>query len=340
MDTTSKASAVPADLFPQRSRFDPLFRNGHLQTIMGRYWPVSLDEARWPTTELLFNTEPGVQILAHGNRQADGSTRGTIVAVHGLTASSQAPYMKTLAQAGLEAGFDVIRLNVRNCGGTEHLSPTLYHSGLTVDLARIVEQLAPAAVLLAGFSMGGNMALKLAGEWGECPPAHVAGVCAVSAPIELEACARRLGQSGNRIYEVRFLRALRATLRRKQALRPKDFSALRMDGIESIYEFDDRITAPAFGFRNASHYYEESSSSRFLPSVRVPALLLQAKDDPFIPFGVFGRRCFAENRHLHLAAEDHGGHLAFLSRGASRFWAIEQAVQFFLALSRQQSRTN
>jgi hypothetical protein len=328
-----------------------------LQTIVGRYWPAKLDVTAFPTEERYFSTEPDVKVLGHCNRSTlplrsaalaasdatraaspeseqavpAGERRPLVLAVHGLTASSQAPYMRTLAQRALTAGFDVLRLNVRNCGGTEHLAPTLYHSGLTSDLRAVVEQLAPAPLFLAGFSMGGNMVLKLAGEWGEAPPPHVVAVCGISVPIRLGVCARRLGESANRIYEIRFLRELRQTLLRKRELMPDAFATLQWDGIRTIYDFDDAITAPAFGFRNADHYYDSSSSAGFLEKIRLPALLIQAQDDPFIPFKVFEDLPLDRNPALRLEAPPHGGHVAFLSNQAPRFWAIEQALRFFEA---------
>ena len=320
--------APPAWLQP----FEPLFRNRHLETIVGRFWTSPLDESKWPTAERLFTTEPEVRVLAHINRQASGSGRATVLAVHGLTASSQAPYMRNFARAALRAGFDVIRLNVRNCGGTEHLAPTLYHSGLTADLSSVVEQLAPAPLFLVGFSMGGNMALKLAGEWGRSHPRHVKAVCGVSVPIDLASCARHLGLRRNRIYERRLLRDLLRTVAKKQSLMPERFSSVDLHGIGSIWDFDEAVTAPAFGFRDAADYYAHASSASFLPAVRMPALVIQAKDDPFIPFEVFDLSAFSTNADLRLVATEFGGHVAFLARREPRFWAIEQAVRFFQSL--------
>ena len=317
--------APPAWLRP----FEPLFRNPHLETIAGRFWTSPLDESKWPSAEKLFTTEPDVRVLAHINRQPSGSSRATVMAVHGLTASSQAPYMRNLAQVALGAGFDVIRLNVRNCGGTEHLAPTLYHSGLTADLRSVVEQLAPTPLFLVGFSMGGNMVLKLAGEWGRSHPRHVKAVCGISAPIDLASCARHLGLRRNRIYERRLLRDLLRTAAKKQNLMPQRFSSLRLRGIGSIWNFDEAVTAPAFGFRDAADYYAHASAASFLPAIQVPALTIQAKDDPFIPFEVFDLSAFSTNADLRLVATEFGGHVAFLARGKPRFWAIEQAVRFF-----------
>jgi hypothetical protein len=313
-------------------RFDPYFpcfRNPHLATILGRYWPAGFDAARWRGGEQLFDTEPGVKVLGHWSWGGSGGGRPIVVAIHGLAASSDAPYMRALARAALEQGFDVLRLNVRNCGGTEHLAPTLYHSGLTADLRAVVEQLAPTPLFLVGFSMGGNMALKLAGEWGAGAPPHVRAVCGVSVPIRLDVCSKRLGRPLNRLYEIRFLRMLRRTMARKRQLMPELFNGLPMNGARTIWEFDETITAPAFGFRGAQHYYDTASAAQVLGDIRIPTLLIQAKDDPFIPFEVYDLAAFEENPSLELLAPEHGGHVAFPARRGPRFWAIAQALKFF-----------
>ena len=326
------ASPAPAGAHPP---YRPLLRNGDLQTIAARYWPTPFRGRQWLCEEKYFQTSADVKVLAHWDTRRGKQAAGTIVAVHGLTASSEAHYMLRLSQAALEAGLSVVRLNVRNCGGTEHLSPTLYHSGLTEDLHSVVEQLAPRPLVLAGFSMGGNMVLKAAGEWGGQPPSHVKGVCGMSAPIRLGQCSRHLGLPRNRFYELRFLRQLRRTVRVKQRIMPRRFSSLLPGHANSIYEFDDQVTAPAFGFRDADDYYQQSSSSRFLEHIRIPALLIQAKDDPFIPFEVFDDPVFAQNPLLQLVATEHGGHVAFLARQAPRFWAQDLAVRFAKKLLNQ-----
>ena len=332
-DVTS--AARPSWLDP----YKPLFDNGDLQTVAARYWPVRLDAKGGPTESRLFDTEPGVKVLGKITR-ADGASTGkaTVVIVHGLTACSEARYMLSLANRALERGFDVARMNVRSCGGTEHLSPTLYHSGLTIDLRHVVEQLAPRPLFVAGFSMGGNMTLKLAGEWGEEAPAHWAGACGISVPIQLDACARRIGERRNRIYEYRFLRQLRQAMQRKMAV-TSDFwqdeeAFLRAD---SIWEFDDKVTAKAFGFADAGDYYRRSSAAGYLERVRIPALLIEAADDPFIPIDVYDAAVLSENPWLQLVTSAAGGHVAFLSRNGSsgsgrRFWAEEQALNFFEAI--------
>ena len=325
MDNAAARGLVGNDV---GASFRPLLCHGDLQTIVGRYWPNPFDETAHATKTRLFRTAENVEVLARINRPSSRGVPGTILAVHGLTGSSESSYMRSLARAALGRGLSVIRLNVRNCGGTEHLAPTLYHSGLTEDLRSVVEQLSPEPVVIVGFSMGGNVALKLAGEWADTPPSHVRGVCGISVPIRLEACARRLGERRNRIYEIRFLRDLESTVRTKQSLMPERFRSLPSSGTKSIYDFDDRVTAPAFGFRDAADYYEQASSVRFLDRIRVPTLMLQAKDDPFIPFEVFEGARIEACSHVRLVATEYGGHVAFLARSSPRFWAQQQAVGF------------
>ena len=312
--------------------YRPLVRSGHAQTVLGRYWPLPKEDLRFPARERLFRTEPDVQVLAHENRFETAESVPTLLILHGLAASSTAPYVRRSTQAALAAGYNVLRPNVRNCGGTEHLSPTLYHSGLTWDLRCIVDELVPAPLYILGFSMGGNIALKLAGEWGDEPPPHVRGICGISVPIRLGLCARELGRLHNRVYEWRFMRMLRQTLRKKQELMPERFGAFSTEHIRSIYEFDEYVTASAFGFRNADDYYEKCSCASFLPRVRVPSLLIHSDDDPFIPPDTYADPVFEQNPHVKLLRTRYGGHVAFLSRRRPRFWAEEQALAFFAAL--------
>jgi predicted alpha/beta-fold hydrolase len=316
-----------SESLPEWARpYRPWRGGGDFQTILGRYWPASVDERRWPCLERYFDTEEGVRVLAKAQDQ--GGER-TLLAVHGLTSCSEARYMLSLATLALERGWNVIRLNVRNCGGTETLCPTLYHSGLTVDLRHVVDQLAPRPLCVLGFSMGGNMALKLAGEWGEAPPAHVRGVCGISVPIRLADCSRRIGEPRNFVYEQRFLRHLHATFALKKRLMPECFAHLNGVPARSIWDFDDRITAPAFGFRGAADYYARASAAGVLSRVGVPALLIQAEDDPFIPFSVYEDGAFASNGNVTLLRARAGGHVAFLNRSGHRFWAEEQALRWF-----------
>jgi predicted alpha/beta-fold hydrolase len=312
--------------------FVPLFSNPHLQTLAAHFWPRRLEQRRFPVEAKLYRTQPEVQVLVHTQRPARAAL-GQAVLVHGLEGSSNSGYMRSMAQAALEAGLKAHRVNLRSCGGTEALSATGYHSGLTGDLRFLLRKLVqegPAPVFLVGYSLGGNLALKLAGELGEEARPLLAGVCAISTPIDLAACAHRLGAPENWAYEQRFLRSLKRRVRVRQRHWPARFSLDDLDSVRSIVEFDDRITAPAFGFRDAAHYYATQSAAGFLERIRIPGLLIQAKDDPVIPFDIFEQPGISENPNLELLAVEHGGHVGFLARCRPRLWADRVVLEWIL----------
>ncbi len=303
--------------------FRPLFRNPHLSTIAGNFWPRRLDEQRFPVTERFFSTEPGVQVLVH-SQQPQGDSHADLILIHGLEGSSQAGYARSLAQVALEAGLSVHRFNMRSCGGTEAVcGPTLYHSGQTGDLLAVAQEVVRDSgrpLFTIGFSLGGNVVLKLAGELGEKAAGLLTGVAAVSTPIDLAACVRTLKKRSNYIYGNRFVTRLKARIRLKETLTPGSFAMDKLDQVRTVYEFDDTFTAPSFGFGTADKYYATQSSNQFLEHIRVPTLVVHAKDDPLIPFEVYRVPAFERNPFLRLLAVDHGGHLGFISRGKPRFW--------------------
>ncbi|MDX2150640.1 MAG: alpha/beta fold hydrolase [Bryobacteraceae bacterium] len=302
--------------------FLPLLRNPHALTILGNFWPRSL-HPRYPSKDRYYQTEPEVRILAHEQRPL-GPSRAELILLHGLEGSSSAGYMVSMAQDALLAGLAATRLNMRTCGGTEHLCPTLYHAGLTSDLRRVLEIVKNedrGPVFLCGFSLGGNVVLKLAGELGPGGSDLLAGVCAVGTPLHLGACVDKMAEPQNRLYEHRFVQRLKARYRRRQQQAPDRFPARDLDAIRTVLEFDDRITAPAFGFRGARHYYDTQSAIHFLPRIAVPTLLIQAQDDPLIPFSLYQSDAVRGNECITLVAPEHGGHLGFIARRRPRFWA-------------------
>ena len=308
--------------------FRPCFKNPHLATLAGNFWRREIDESRFPTREVLYDTEPETRVLVHENRPA-GEVKGEVFLHHGLEGSSRSGYMVSLAQALCEAGYAAHRINMRGCGGTEHLTATLYHSGLTQDVREILLQTqknAPAPRFVIGFSLGGNVALKLAGELGETD--LVSGVAAVSTPIDLHECVRMLGAKQNWMYEQRFVRSLRARYYRRHQAHPHRFPVDGLHRTKSVFEFDDRFTAKAFGFGDAPNYYRTQSALGFLPRIRVQTLLVQAVDDPLIPFAIYRHKAIRENPALQLAAIPNGGHLGFIARGRPRFWLDDFLIEW------------
>ncbi|MGH9575628.1 MAG: YheT family hydrolase [Candidatus Acidiferrales bacterium] len=316
--------------------FIPVFRNAHLLTIAGNFWPRPLDTERFPVRDRYYAIEPGIEILVH-EQQPQGSPRGQIVLVHGLEGGSDSGYMRSLAQAALEHGLGVHRFHMRSCGGTESRSGNiLYHSGQTGDLkfvTRAIGEEQGGPLFLTGFSLGGNVVLKFVGELGEEAIKWIDGVCAVSTPIELGICARSLEKPCNFLYENRFLGRLKDRIRRKSALTPGLFRIEDLPEAKTVRDFDDLFTARCFGFGTAEHYYESQSSGQYLERIRIPALLVQAKDDPLIPFEIYSNHpAFQRNPNLQLLATEHGGHLGFLSRSKPRFWLNETILEFLESL--------
>ena len=312
--------------------YRPLVSNPHVLTVLGNYWKRKLDTQRYPVDQRLYRTEPQVQVLVLTQRP-EREPLGELVLVHGLEGSGASGYMLTMAQAALEAGYVVNRFHMRSCGGTEHLCNTLYHAGLTGDLRSVLQQFQQqghAPVHLVGYSLGGNVVLKLAGELGADAPSLIASVCAVSTPIDLHAGARRLGVRSNWIYERRFVRRMR-----RRVAATGHFTEEQLKPARSLFEFDDRFTARHFGFQGAEHYYETQSSRGFLQHIRIPTLFIQAKDDIFVPFEMYDEPAMRQNPWIRFVATEHGGHLGFLSRGRPRFWLdhailewIEQVASF------------
>ncbi|MGH9629618.1 MAG: YheT family hydrolase [Bryobacteraceae bacterium] len=318
--------------------FRPLLRNPHILTLFANFAVRRLDEHRFPIECRYYETEKDVQVLIHSQRPA-GQARGEILMIHGLEGSSNAGYLKSLSQHALESGYAVHRANMRSCGGTEALCKTMYHAGLTADTRFVLGKLKEEhkrPVFLIGFSLGGNVALKLAGELAAAGRDLLEGVCAVSAPIDLAASVRKMSRRENFIYEWRFLTRLKERIRKRSRSLPGVYALEALDRVKSVYEFDDRITAPSFGFGSADNYYATQSSSRFLHSIRVPTLIIQAKDDPLIPFEIFGNDAIRDNPHIEFLAVDHGGHLGFLSHRPPHFW-LDRAILHWISRLPQRS---
>ena len=302
----------------------PLLANGHAQTLARWAWPRT---GRVPPDEVrLFEVEPGVRLLARCRWHEDRADRLTVLLVHGLGGSADAPYILGAARLAYRAGANVVRLNQRNCGGTENLTPTLYHSGMSGDLAAVVRELATRdglpRVLVAGFSMGGNLALKMAGEMGESAPEALLGVYAVSPALDLRETVRNLGRFSNRAYQWNFVRGLRRLVERKKRLYPRLYDTGRLGRLRTVRDFDELYTAPHGGFADADDYYARSSALPLVPRIRVPTLIVHARDDPLVPCEPLLRQGATDNPCVARATPAHGGHVAFVSAGGGeRFWA-------------------
>ena len=307
-------------------------RGGHLQTLGSFFLPRTI---QIPPSEAKFiPVEPGIEVLCHCHWQPDRQNSLTVLIVHGLEGSSESTYMTGIAAKGMSAGMNVVRMNQRNCGGTDHCSPTLYHSGRSSDVSAVsrhlIEQDHISRLALVGFSMGGNLVLKTAGEWGTAGPKQFKAVAAVCPAMNLAASADALHLPANRLYEQYFMWKLRRRFRAKAKLFPKQFDATRLRGLSTLRDFDDKITAFYSGFTGADDYYARAAAANVVDRIAVPTFILNAADDPFIRILPETRNQILSNPNITFLETPSGGHCAYLAHpdGDDGRWAERQVIMF------------
>ena len=331
LDANSAAAEWLTAFAPRRG-----LMNGHLQTIVGNFLPRRAFSLRFESDAIEVDPADGSRVLcqAHWHSGPDMHQRLTLVLVHGLEGSSDSRYIQGLTLRAWSAGCNVIRMNMRNCNGTDSLTPTLYHSGLSNDVGAVVEhytnRFGLERVALVGYSMGGNLVLKLAGEKGALRP--VRAIATVCPAIDLAAGSDALHEPMNRMYEWHFLRRLMQRFRRKAALFPSIYTTHGIGPVRSLREFDDKIVARYCGFRSATDYYYRAASARVVDRIATPTLILLAMDDPFIRLTAETRAAIHGNPHIKLIETPHGGHCAYLGRndGDDIHWAESTIVRYLL----------
>ena len=289
-----------------------------------------------PAEERLVEVAPGVKVRCWCRWQPDRSHALTLIAVHGLEGSSDSQYMLGIARNALAAGMNVVLMNQRNCGGMDHCAPTLYNSSLSADVAavaqHVIENDGVQNFALAGFSMGGNIVLKLAGEWGSAGPGGFKAVAAVCPAMDLAASADALHEPANRLYEWYFLLQLFRRMRTKARHFPDHFDLSRMRGVASLRAFDDRVTAFYCGFAGADDYYARAAAANVVDRIAVPALIIHAANDPFIRMQPGTRQRILANANITYIETADGGHCAFMGEpdgnGYDGRWAEREVIDF------------
>lgn len=320
-------SSLAQEVFVPR-RF---LRNGHLQTLAGNFMPRT--SMLPPAEERLVRIDDSIQLLCHCHWQSNPEEHPTVIIVHGLEGSSRSQYVIGTGSKAWAAGMNVVRMNMRNCGGTDHLTPTLYHSGLSSDVVAVFramrDEKSLSTIYVVGYSMGGNLVLKMAGEWGTDAPRELKAVAAVSPAADLAISADAMHEPANRIYEWKFLLGLMHRYQRKSGLFPGIYEKIS-PWPSSIREFDDKITARYCGFAGAQDYYDRSSAARVISRITVPTLVIHSDDDPFIRLRDETRADMRSNPHITLLETNHGGHCAFLTspNGDDGRWAERQIIAF------------
>jgi predicted alpha/beta-fold hydrolase len=325
------SSAWFEEFVPRRGLF-----NGHLQTVVGNFLPRPPFRLTSVTETVEVDSADGSRVLCHCNWQpVENANRClTVVLVHGLEGSSDSRYIQGLSARAWRAGCNVVRMNMRNCGDSDELTPTLYHSGLSSDVGAVVDHYAKRFALervaLVGYSMGGNLVLKLAGEWGARPP--LCSVAAVCPAVDLAAGSAALHELANRPYEWHFLRRLMRRYRRKASLFPHIYQKDGIGPIRSLRDFDDKIVARYCSFKDADDYYYRAAGARVVDRIAVPTLILLALDDPFIRVTAETRAKILANPHIQFIETAHGGHCAYLGTdpGDDIHWAESTIVRYLL----------
>ncbi|HKC64884.1 MAG TPA: alpha/beta fold hydrolase [Pyrinomonadaceae bacterium] len=329
-------SEIELKLKTKPFRPHPSFTGGHAQTFAAYYWPRGfLKRAHRRDEPRIFEVEPGVRLLAHCRWQKERLERPVLILVHGLEGSNTSVYMLGTAVKAFAAGFNVVRLNLRTCGKTEHLTPTLYHGGLTSDLLFVIRELVErdrlSQIFLTGFSLGGNMSMMMPGEDPERVPRELKGICAISPTIELGPCSDAIERRENWHYKWSFMRSMRNRVRRKRKFFPDLYDTRGLRRIRTLRDFDARYVVADGGYRSVDDYYERASSLRVLSHIRTPTLIIHAQDDPLVPFDPFRDPSIQENPYIIFLATERGGHVGFVGAktpGEDRFWVENRAVEF------------
>ncbi|HEY9897860.1 MAG TPA: alpha/beta fold hydrolase [Pantanalinema sp.] len=351
MSTRPPVAFDPAPFEPH-----PLFRHAHLQTVVGEVVPRDFARHHAPwlasarTEQFTLADGDRLQAVLHLHPDDPARLRPVVLHLHGLEGSAEASYQKGISTKAYAAGFHSVRLNFRNCGDTEHLARALYHGRSTDDvlavLAALREEWGFSTLYATGASLGANLLLRLLADAGQAPPPGLAGVVAVSPPVDMAMTAAALDRGFNRGYTAYFLGLLKRKMRRKQRLSPggEGLSELvrELGRVHTLRAFDELVTAPLSGYPDAATYYAHASSGDDLHRVRVPTLLIHAQDDPFLPYAMYGPRmeAIAANPYLVSVFPDHGGHVGFLmpkGRPGRRpwmdeWWAENEAIAYLQAL--------
>lgn len=317
-----------------RSQYFPpaWLRSGHLQTL----WPFTVRRLRVISQPAVIPLPDGDQLVADYYPCTHTSDDRLLVIAHGLEGNSQRPYVQGLARAAQAQGFAVLAWNFRSCGRADNLTERFYNAGCSDDLDAVITwagDYGHQQVYLAGFSMGGNVTLKWLGEAGaDAADRGVAGAVAISVPCDLMGCTHELGRPSNTLYRRRFVSDLKARLRRKAARFPGHFDLSALDRISTVLAFDDAYTAPMYGYRDAADYYRQCSSLGFLNAIRVPTLILNARNDPFLSDTCYPEAIARAHQHVYLEVPDQGGHVGFFSRD-HHWWADQRAMSFLSSVS-------
>jgi uncharacterized protein len=303
----------------------PCLFNGHLETIIpSAFRKIESVRYQRERLELADGDFLDLDWLRDGNKKV-------VIISHGLEGSSDRHYAKGMATFFFQQGWDALAWNCRSCSGEINRLPRFYHHGATEDLAAVIDRviaLGYSTIALVGFSMGGSLTLKYLGERGVSLHSSLKGAAVFSVPCDLGSSARELDKFNRRFYRLRFLKKLEKKIRQKALLFPTLISAQGFERIQSFREFDNRYTAPLHGFKDADDFYYRASSGNYLASIAVPALIANARNDPFLPDACYPVALAREHKYVHLEIPERGGHVGFPLFDKKENWMEVRAHEF------------
>jgi uncharacterized protein len=252
---------------------------------------------------------------------------------HGLEGDSQRPYMLGMVRMLNREGYDAMSINFRGCSGESNSRLRFYHSGASDDVDHIVDRVIKSGhynqIVLIGFSLGGNLLLKYLGEKGSELHPMVRKAVVFSVPCNLADSAQNLCNGENRIYHARFMKSLKKKIKEKALLQPGKLSLKHLDKLKTLTEFDEKYTAPLHGFKDAADYYKQCSSCHFIKNIRIPTLIVNAKNDPFLSLSCFPTEEVRTNQYVFLEIPAEGGHCGFYERNSNGdYWSEKRAWRF------------
>lgn len=300
--------------------------HAHLETI----YPSLLRKVKFIPYERERITTPDQDFLDL-DWLKQGSSRLIIIS-HGLEGNTSRAYVRGMARAFFQAGYDILAWNYRGCSEEINRNIRFYHSGATDDLDLIVQHVSKkdtySEISLIGFSLGGNLTLKYLGEKGKQLPASLKKAVVFSVPMDLHASCLKISLPSNWMYSKRFLRSLKTKIIQKSKLLP-ELTTQGINSISTLIEFDDKFTAPLHGFENAIDYYTRSSSLHFLKGIEIATLIVSAKNDPFLSKECFPTYDVIQNSNVNIEYPDFGGHVGFtLFEPDGLYWSELKALKF------------
>ncbi|NNE26638.1 MAG: alpha/beta fold hydrolase [Saprospiraceae bacterium] len=301
------------------------FRNGHFNSI----YPTIFRKQEDPAFDRVTLDTPDEDFIDIDIKRADGSSR-VVILCHGLEGSSDSHYIKGTAARAVSKGWNVVAMNYRSCSGRMNNTLRMYHSGATDDLDLVVGYCKRnfKTIALIGFSLGGNLVMKYTGERGQSLDADIVSLVAISVPTDLSAGSKNIGRRSNFLYENKFLISLKAKLKEKHAQFPNELNINPLKRISKLYDFDDIYTARIHGFKDAEDYYTKCSCAQFIPDIKVPGLIINALDDPFLPEECYPKEWVRKNENIDLWLPKYGGHVGFVMPGQEFYWSEIKAIDF------------